>query len=101
MANGSTAVCHFLFDRKANKPDTAKKAIENKIEKAIWIHMYTKGLLGYSQLYIPPICRLNMVIGLLAGNKIYATIVLCILLITMYLYISKRDFLYETVEKNL
>ena len=35
MANGSTAVCHFLFDRKANKPDTAKKAIENKIEKAI------------------------------------------------------------------
>ena len=72
MENGSTTVCHFLFDRKANKPDTAKKAIENKIEKPIWIHIYTKGLLGYSQLYIPPICRLNMVIGLLAGNKIYA-----------------------------
>ena len=37
----------------------------------------------------------------LVRPMIYQIIVLCILLITMYLYISKRDFLYETVEKNL
>lgn len=46
MANGSTAVCHFLFDRKANKPDTAKKAIENKIESDLdpYVHQRTIGI---------------------------------------------------------
>lgn len=40
-------------------------------------------------------------IHLLVRPMVYQIIVLCILLIIVYWYISGRDFLYETAEKNL
>jgi hypothetical protein len=64
-------------------------------------------ILPHNNLFLQFIFRDSYISGiesdihLLVRPMIYQIIVLCILLITMYLYISKRDFLYETVEKNL